>query len=666
VPIDRDATLKQAEKLLRQGKLEAAIQEYVRLVDDQPRDWNAINALGDLYVRAGDADRAVAQFTRIADHLYGEGFYPKAAALYKKALKVRADHEPTILQLADIAARQGLFADARMYLRQLAEQRRARGDRQGAAECLVRMGMLDDADGETKVAAAQAAQAIGSVAQAVVLFGDAATAFEKQRRPEQALDALIEAARLDPANAETRGRIVQACVAAGQVDRAAEFLTPESAGEDPDLLLALAQIELARGADADARGRLMRVLMIAPDRGAAIVDLAGAFAARGDLDVAYGCIEVAVDAALFEADFARAATLLETFVGSGAHVGALMKLVEVCVDAGFDDRLRTAQAQLADAYLDAGRAAEARVIAEDLFAGDRESAAHRARLRRALEALGVDDPDEEMDRLIAPGLGEPLDLGLDDAVVAAEVTAAPVPAAAVAPVPETEVDLDIPLEPVVATPVVAPPEPVRATPERSSRAVPAGDDEPIVLDALEIDLSATLATLHASSPVLPPSPPNPDDEPVQAPRDLESVFEEMRQRAARDPRTATRDDGVYERAQAHLAAGRWLEAVHDLEAAARTPALRFLAASQLGRLHIARGELSTGTEWLERAAEAPAPTTDDATAVLYDLATALEKMGEGARALAIFMEIQVDAGAYRDVGERVERLARVQAGSHGA
>jgi hypothetical protein len=34
VPIDRAATLRNAEKLIRQGKLPDAIAEYVRLVED--------------------------------------------------------------------------------------------------------------------------------------------------------------------------------------------------------------------------------------------------------------------------------------------------------------------------------------------------------------------------------------------------------------------------------------------------------------------------------------------------------------------------------------------------------------------------------------------------------------------------------------------------------
>jgi Flp pilus assembly protein TadD len=54
VPIDRDAALKRAEKLLRQGKLDGAIEVYVRLVDGLPRDWTSINARGGLCALAGN------------------------------------------------------------------------------------------------------------------------------------------------------------------------------------------------------------------------------------------------------------------------------------------------------------------------------------------------------------------------------------------------------------------------------------------------------------------------------------------------------------------------------------------------------------------------------------------------------------------------------------
>ena len=107
MPIDREATLKQADKLLKQGKVDAAIAAYVRLIDEQPQDWTTINALGDLYLRAGNNDKAIEQYIRVADHQFAEGFFPKSAALYKKALKLAPENEHILMQLAEIGERQG-------------------------------------------------------------------------------------------------------------------------------------------------------------------------------------------------------------------------------------------------------------------------------------------------------------------------------------------------------------------------------------------------------------------------------------------------------------------------------------------------------------------------------------------------------------------------------
>jgi hypothetical protein len=104
----------------------------------------------------------------------------------------------------------------------------------------------------------------------------------------------------------------------------------------------------------------------------------------------------------------------------------------------------------------------------------------------------------------------------------------------------------------------------------------------------------------------------------------------------------------------------------DLQAAARTPLFRFRASARLGRLYVARGDFEDGIDWLERAAEAPAPSPDEGWSVLYDLAGTLERLGETARALAILMELDADVGGYRDVRERIDQLSRAQAGSREA
>jgi tetratricopeptide (TPR) repeat protein len=695
VPIDRDAALKRAEKLLRQGKLDGAIEEYVRLVEDQPKDWNSINALGDLYGRAGDTERAAAQFTRIADYLYGEGFYPKAAALYKKALKVRPDHEPTLQRLAEVATQQGLLADATQYRRQLARQRRDRGDGHGAAECLVQLAGLDPDDAEALAAGAGAAEELGDSARAAGLFKQAAAAFAKHHRLSEALDARGRAAALDPSDSELRAQLAREFVEAGLPERAREFLTRESAGDNPDLIFVLAKAELAAGNEADGRALLTRAVMIAPERHGDVVAIADALVADGRVESAYGCIEVVCDAALLAGDWDAAIDALRRFVGvrphlrqgvnepdgGAAHIGALSRLVEVSIDAGRDDVLREAQGALADAYLDAGRAQEARVIAEDLVACEPDAEAHRGRLRRALEALGVTDVEE----ILAGPVGvesllpEPLDLtDLESLDVA--------PAAATPPigVPQTS-------PPVQASPVedAADLDPIELNEGEDDDEDDEGEGR-IVLEALEIDLSEIVASIKASASVTPPAPaatpparppavvPTPVPPPVaeaaapaslpDAPEaeapvapppepvpDLEAVFASLRAKALSEEHLAAAR-AQYDRGLGHLTAGRLYEAVLDLQAAARVPSLRFQAAAALGRIHLSRGELHPGVEWLERAVEAPAASPEEGLAVLYELADALERMGEEARSLAVLIELDTHAANYRDVRARIGAL----------
>ena len=653
--MDRDATLKQAEKLLRQGRLEGAIAEYVRLVEDQPRDWTSINTLGDLYVRAGQIDRAVEQFSRIGDFLFGEGFLPKAAALYKKALKVKADHDHTLLRLSEIAARQGLLADARTYLRHLERLRRSRGDDRGATECAIRLGTLDEADGDTRLAAARAAQSVGDVPQAIALFTAAAEEFSKAGKRQDALAAMAEAATLDASNVHLRNQLAREYVAAGDFERARPFLTREAAGSDPDLLLALARMELASGNDAEARLVLTRFLAVAPQRAGDLLALASELAGAGHADIGFSCVDIVIDDALLASDWERALGAVRQFLERGPHIPALMKLVELAVDAGRDDVMFAAQEQLADAYLAAGRGAEARVIAEDLFARDPSSEIHERRLRQALGITGSADADAVIGRYREMGEGGdiydfdwkgPVDPGhARDASLAETRDFASGPA---------EAGYDKGAESVAngAVPVL--------------RDLPAGlgedEDDAVVLDVLEIDLSELLAGLGGGSPAASPPASPPDATDDAPPPDLESVFEHMRSRAAEDG--SARDAAEeYERALRYVDEGRMVEAMADLQSAARAPQFRFRAAARLGRLYAGRGDLQSAVDWLERAAEAPAPTPEDGSAVLYELAATLERAGEHARALAVFMELDADTRGYRDVPDRIDQLTRAQAGS---
>jgi tetratricopeptide (TPR) repeat protein len=342
---------------------------------------------------------------------------------------------------------------------------------------------------------------------------------------------------------------------------------PEPAAEDPRQLFELARTQLSAGEELQGRAVLMRALTLDPVRHGEALQFALDLAAAGRIDTAFGCVDVITDAALLDGDWQRAIDTLQTFVDAAPHLPASIKLVELCVDAGLDDHLRTAQAQLTDAYLAQGSAAEARIIAEDLLEQDPGSEAHAERLRRALGLLEM--PDTE--GVIAEIRGRRQPPPGDD------------------------------LEPDV---------------------LPSGEREP-VFESTEIDLSDALSGIETTTTPA----------------------------AQADPAV------ILQRAIEHMQAGRVEEALADLQTAAAQPRTRARAAAELGRLYNGRGDLHAAVQWFELAADGPATTQDEAYAVLYDLADALARLGEASRALAILIELDAEAGDYRDVRIRIEQLA---------
>ena len=627
-PFDREAALKSAEKAIKQGRVDAAIAEYTKVVEAQPRDWNTANALGDLFVRSNQIEKGVQQYTRIADHLAGEGFYPKAAALYKKILKIRPDDEYAIFQSGDLAARQNKLVDAKQFFTQLAERRKARGDKKGAAEMAIRLGTLDPEDYEARLRAAQLAADMGDAATAVREYKDVAARLEKKDRyvealvpleaayaldksdddirarlflahlgkdpiaarafakdsddlkqlasaleraghHDAALGVMAEIAEADPENLEYRASLAQAYVSQGQIDKAKAFLSPDIAGTNPELWMTLAEMELRANRLPEGKAAVLEALRLDSTRAQAAVIL-GCSLAADDAEAGYQPVDAVADVALAANDFGAAAVALREFTARvPAHLVALMRLVEVCVDGSLEAEMYEAQAQLAEAYLASGRALEARIISEDLVAREPWNKANIERFRSALVMLGEADPD---------------------AIIADRLS---------------------------------------------------GESPFLATEKLDLNEGETFETPAAADDVATNAGAAPSG--GARPSTDESAAEQ------------------YRLALTYHEMGMVDDAIKALEVAAKSPRHRFDAASMLGRLCIERKDHLHAIEWLERAAEAPSPNTAASHALLYDLGVALDRAGEQARALAIFVELEAESGGYRDVSDHIERLSKAQA-----
>ncbi len=451
--IDRAVVLRNAEKLIRQGKLEPAIAEFLRLLEETPDDWNLRNTIGDLYARAGQVDKAVEQYMEIANSLNDEGSVAKASAIYKKILKTKPDHEHALVQIADILGSQGLYADARNHLKTLIELRSGRGDTRGAIQAKIRLGSLDPEDYEGRLTAASARIELGDVGGAMNDLKEIATELAGKGREAEAVEVLHEAAKLNPNDDEVKeklfevylaqgelaqarasavtldqfrsvasafeaagqgdlalavlreaaaahdydndlkAQLAKAFVARGDLATAAEYLTVETAGDDPALLMTVADIKL-RGDQLEDGLAILRQLIEADPSRREDIALLGWSVAEQNPDNGFRAVELAAETAIAQDDWPGAAAALQEFVTRVPnHIPALMRLVEICVDGGLDATMYSAQAQLADAYIATGQASEARFIAEDLVAREPWEKSNIERFRRALVLLGEPDPD---------------------------------------------------------------------------------------------------------------------------------------------------------------------------------------------------------------------------------------------------------------------------------
>jgi tetratricopeptide (TPR) repeat protein len=749
VPIDRAATVRNAEKLIRQGKLDAAIAEYVRIIEDQPHDWAAKNTLGDMYARAGHIDKAVQQFVEIADNLSDEGQMAKAGALYKKILKLKPDQEHSLTQVADILAMQRLFADARAHLTALLELRQARGDTRGALQARIRIGTIDPDDYDGRRAAVGARIEMGDKAGALSDLKEMASELAEKGRTDEAVQALTQAAELHPADEEVkeklldvfftagdfaharqhassleqfrmvaaaqdgggdadgaletlraaaahhvddgslRAELARRLVARGDVAAAADYLTVEAAGEDPELLMIVATIKLQGEAVDEGLAIVRRLLAQDPARRDDVAKL-GWTVAEHHAEEGFKVVELAADSAVTQTDWPAAAAALQEFVTRVPnHVAALMRLVEICVDGGLESTMYQAQAQLADAYIAAGSATEARFISEDLVAREPWEKANIERFRKALVLLGEPDPDG----LIAARLSGDSPFMSTDINASESLFFDPPPPAAPPP-PEPEADSDIEeLLAAAAEEPLPPPGPKTRQPSKksagrqkddhqfqlSANAIDLGsilgdfddddagdgggtasDDTPTAhaeTDDVEVDLSIVIDDIKKPGKGAPAPKPRAED---PAP-DLDGVFGNLRDQASK--RTGLDDaEKEYKRGLALRAAGDIDGCIQALEKASRAPRLRFMTSWLIARLYRERDDMPQALDWLERAAQAPAPTTGESHQLLYELAEGLEKTGEVARALAICLELQADAGEYKDVAKRIDRLTKVQAG----
>ncbi len=85
--VDVSKQLDRAKRFLEKSRIEDAIEAYLSILNESPGHSESLQALGDLYTRQGQLDRAAAYYGLLFDRLCELREENKAAAIYSRALK---------------------------------------------------------------------------------------------------------------------------------------------------------------------------------------------------------------------------------------------------------------------------------------------------------------------------------------------------------------------------------------------------------------------------------------------------------------------------------------------------------------------------------------------------------------------------------------------------
>lgn len=381
-------TIRQAEQLVTQGKYERAIDIYKDILAHKPDDISALNAVGDLYIRIGEGERAVQFFLRAAKNYETGGFYKKAIAILRKAHRQAPTVREVVEHLADLYTQEGLLVEARALLLDLARHHHSLGHTKEARRAFEKVVEIDPHSIPSLLKISELAAAENDTEAEYKAYLAVSKELAVVGRLEEALKLLDQAHRADPENVGVIKLLADLMHRAGNSGGARELYESllERTPAEAEVLAALGEIALDEG-DRDKAAELFHKAGES-DESCDRVPLLGAriAAANGDVDIAFNYLESVLDKLNIEDENHPAVAALEYLIEKvPGHMPSLRRLEKLHTFLGNKPRLTSALTRLADALEREEEYAEAIEVAERLQGLEPRVMSHKARLGRLYE-----------------------------------------------------------------------------------------------------------------------------------------------------------------------------------------------------------------------------------------------------------------------------------------
>ncbi|HET8921607.1 MAG TPA: diguanylate cyclase [Candidatus Acidoferrum sp.] len=276
--------LDRAKRFLEKNRVEDAIEAYLAVLDEAPQHQEATQALGDLYARMDQPDRAAVYYGLLFDLLIEPKDETKALAIYNRFLRSNAPLQPPerIARYAFLQQKQNHPEEASEQYGKAAELFTTAGREEDALFCWERIAQLDPENLPRQIRLAEAAERVGKNALAARAFLRAGQLATASGAAADALHLLGRAFKLAPQERSVTMLYAQANLQSGNAVRAVGLLEPFAGSEKDTTFLETYADALMRSGHLERAREVLDKLMREKNEGMArLLDLADYYAAAG-------------------------------------------------------------------------------------------------------------------------------------------------------------------------------------------------------------------------------------------------------------------------------------------------------------------------------------------------------------------------------------------------
>jgi tetratricopeptide (TPR) repeat protein len=380
-----------ADAAEKAGRFDKAVDLLSQIVRENPKDWNTINRIGDLYLKLNNEKAANEQYEKVARYYAEDGFYLKAIAVWKKVLKNDPSRLDGHKELGELYARQGLVAEAKQTLNVVVDEYIKRSKKREAGEVLRKLAEVDPTDMKVRIRLAEFYGWEGNPEKAAGEYVDIAEQLVKKGHLAEALQLIEKALRSGPRSPRLLEAAARVYLVQKDYAKAIEHLEDarRTSPTDRGVSLRLAEACLGAKRPDEARRVLEGLIERDPADQEARLQLGQVYLAEGRYDEAFEQLQPAVDKLVERRQIDRGAALLQQIVQRNpSHIRSLAKLVELYRQSRNDMLVAQTYSQMVEAYLAGGGLEQAASILEMLVQLEPHNEQHRTKLRWLREQQG--------------------------------------------------------------------------------------------------------------------------------------------------------------------------------------------------------------------------------------------------------------------------------------